>query len=52
MMDDWHSEIDKRELVGALLDFSAAFDVIDHVLLLHKLEQYGFSEIACGWKAT
>lgn len=50
MMDDWHSDIDKGRLVGAvLLHFSAAFDVIDHVLLLQKLEQYGFSEIALMW---
>lgn len=50
MMDDWHRDIDKGRLVGAvLLDFSAAFDVIDHVLLLHKLEQYGCGEIALMW---
>lgn len=50
MMDDWHSQTDKGRLVGAvLLDFSSAFDVIDHVLLFHKLEQYGFSGTALKW---
>lgn len=33
--DDWLKSMDDRKLVGAvLLDFSAAFDVNDHELLL------------------
>ena len=33
MTDDWLKEIDNKNMVGAvLLDFSAAFDIIDHNL--------------------
>lgn len=42
--------MDDGRLVGAvLLDFSAAFDVIDHCLLLRKLKSYGFSSVALSW---
>jgi hypothetical protein len=37
MTDDWLKEIDNKKIVGAvLLDFSAAFDIIYHNLLLKK----------------
>ena len=50
MTDDWHNEIDNKKLVGAvLLDFSAAFDVIDPSLLLDKLKAYGFCSGAMKW---
>ncbi|KAI8513880.1 hypothetical protein Bbelb_082040 [Branchiostoma belcheri] len=32
-----------------LLDYSAAFDLVDHTLLLRKLTRYGFSEEALSW---
>lgn len=50
MVDDWQSELDNRNLVGAvLLDLSSAFDVIDHSLLLDKLKYYGFTVTALKW---
>ena len=50
MADEWLREIDNRHPVGAvLLDFSAAFDIIDHNLLLQKLACYGFSSTATRW---
>ena len=37
MTDDWLREIDDKKIVGTvLLDFSAAFDKINHSLLLEK----------------
>lgn len=50
MVDKWLSYIDKKMMVGAvLLDFSAAFDVVDHGLLLRKLGAYGFSPTTINW---
>ncbi len=47
MTDDWLMNIEQKKLVGAvLLDFTAAFDIIDHELLIKKLECYGFSQSA------
>ena len=38
MTDDWLREIDDTIIVGAvLLDFSAAFDIIDYSLLLDNV---------------
>ena len=50
MTDDWLKAIDNSMLVGAvLLDFSAAFDVLDHLLLVEKLKCYGFNSSALKW---
>lgn len=41
--DDWLCQIDERKAVVAdPLDFGAAFNVIDHELLLEILSAYGF----------
>lgn len=40
---------DRRLLGAMLLDFSAAFDVIDHYLLLGKLKCHGFNFTALSW---
>ena len=46
MTNDWLREIDNKKIVGAvLLDFSAAFDIINHSMLLEKCTCYGFTAI-------
>ena len=46
MTVDWLKEIDNKNIMGAvLLNFSAAFDIIDHNLLLKKQMCYGFFHI-------
>jgi hypothetical protein len=50
MTDDWLREIDYKKIVGdVLLDFSAAFDIIDYSLLLEKCMCYGFTPPAILW---
>ena len=44
MTEDWRNSIDNKEAVAAVaVDFSKAFDGINHRLLLAKLKAYGFS---------
>ena len=54
MYDTWVKAVDEGELSGVcLLDMSAAFDIVDHGLLLQKLGLYGFDDGATdGWKDT
>ena len=50
MYDSWVQAVDKGELNGVcMLDMSAAFDVVDHDILLGKLKLYGFDEMALKW---
>lgn len=47
LTDNWLKCIDMKLMVGAvLLDFSAAFDIISHELLLRKLSAYNFEDTA------
>ena len=47
LTDEWFKQIDMKSVVGVvLLDFSAAFDIIDHELLHLKLSAYGFKDSA------
>jgi len=50
LVDDWYRKIDQGNIVGVIfLDFSAAFDLVDHSFLLQKLACYGFSDTAVHW---
>ena len=48
--DFWIKGVENTELTAALLlDPSAAFDVVDHQILLDKLKLYNFSPKAISW---
>uniref|UniRef100_A0A673ZF50 Reverse transcriptase domain-containing protein n=1 Tax=Salmo trutta TaxID=8032 RepID=A0A673ZF50_SALTR len=50
MTDQWLNAMDNGKFVGVLfLDFSAAFDLVDHEIILTKLMHYGFKEVALNW---
>ena len=50
MYDTWISMIEAGQLGGiCMLDMSAAFDVVDHQILLKKLALYGFDEDSLNW---
>ena len=53
MTDDWLREIDNKKIAGAvLLDLSAAFDIIDHNLLLKNVSAMAFQPLPyCGFRA-
>jgi len=41
IIDDWLSAINETKIAGSLiLDFTKAFDLVDHSLLIHKLKLY------------
>ena len=47
LTDEWFKQIDIQAVIGVVcLDFSAAFDIIDHDLLIMKLSAYGFGDSA------
>ena len=50
LVDKISSNIDhKNHNIGIFLDISAAFDTIDHNILLKKLQCYRIRGIACEW---
>lgn len=53
MTDDWLGALDQGKLVSPLfLDFTAAFDMIDHSILVEKLSHYGFTKNAVDWMGS
>ena len=50
LVDEWKWSIDSKQIaVAAFLDLRKAFDVINHNLLLKKLESAGVSGSAFHW---
>ena len=50
MYDTWINAYEDGEVSGVcLLDMSAAFDIVDHSLLLKKMELYGFGDDSLDW---
>ena len=50
MYDTWVEAADRGELAGVvMIDQSAAFDCVDHFLLLEKLRLYGWDEASLAW---
>ena len=50
MYDQWLEEVENDMMVGVMMiDLSAAFDMVDHNILLKKLELYGMEEQTRNW---
>ena len=50
MSDVWLEALENNEISAVImLDMSAAFDVVDHDILLGKLDLYGLKESAVSW---
>ena len=50
MYDSWLTAVEDGKLAGVcFLDMSAAFDVVDHEILMKKLHLYGFDTDAISW---
>ena len=50
MLESWYSSINIGKVVCSVeLDFSKAFDVLDHGILLSKLKFYGCDDLSLRW---
>ena len=53
MVDSWLNAMDNGKMIGVVLvDFKKAFDLVDHQILLNKLEIYGIKDDALSWFNT
>ena len=53
LVDKWLKNIDQGEIVGAIFfDLKKAFDVVNHAILLQKLESYKFDQTALNWVSS
>lgn len=53
MIDSWLDAMDNGKMVGVVLvDFKKAFDLVDHQILLSKLELYGIDNQTLIWFNT
>lgn len=53
MIDSWLNAMDSGKMVGVVLvDFKKAFDLVDHQILLSKLQLYGIKNEALMWFKT
>ena len=53
MYDVWLDSLEKGKMAGVcFLDMSAAFDIVDHPLLISKLELYGFDKGMLDWVSS
>ena len=50
MVDSWLKAVNKGKLIGCVLvDFRKAFDLVDHKILIQKLQCYGCNETCLNW---
>ena len=53
MLCNWLDSINNGSLIGVvMIDFKKAFDLVDHSLLLKKLEHYKLSNDTMSWFAS
>ena len=50
LVDNRLSNTDKGEINGAIVfDLRKAFDIVDHIILISKLDAYKFDQISSNW---